>query len=810
MAQLLQDTLIKQNYQVELAADGLIGWHLAESFTFDLILLDLVLPKLDGMCFCKQLRSSPSIPLNPNRDTPVLLMTAVDTITNKVMGLDAGADDYVVKPFDLEEILARIRALTRRPQQIRTPILTWGELCLNSNNCEVTYGGQSVFLTSKEYGLLELFLQNPDQIFSSGRLLDRLWALDDSPTEGTVRTHIKSLRHKFRQVGALELIETIYKLGYRLKAQPQKIHLEVFPDQKNQPENQIVDHPIQPALSSLKVSPELQDIWLEYRQSYCDRLTVIEAAISALKNGQLISENKHQAEREAHTLIGSLGSFGLVEAAQISRKIQQLLQQEQTLATAEIAQLEQLIAELKQHLQDPNDHNQEINSDELLSLSTSLPYSYSALLLIIDRDVNYANKIAIEAITWGIQTEIAIEYHQAYTLLNRHNFDIIILDLNFSDVWENELKFLANIHYGYPQSPIIILTAEESLSKRIQTARLGSQCFLQKNLITSHQILETVTQILQQTKASPQRLLIVDNDPVQIELFQSLFAPYNYQITYLENPQKFWETLEITAPDLVILETEFARDSSDIIENQKNLIYPLSGFDLCQVIRHDPLWNRLPVLFVSAHTDPEIIQRCFAFGADDFLSKPIVQDELLLRIKVRLEQRKLWKVTEIDALTGVSLRQKALQNLTRLLNLARRQHKPLSLALLDLDLFKQVNDQHGHEMGDYVLSYLGKLLSQLFRQEDVVGRWGGEEFILGMYGATKENAMSRLTKFLHQFRQHQFIGKNHKLFQVTFSAGIAQFPEHGQDIHKLYQAADIALYQAKTSGRNQIFLADMD
>jgi diguanylate cyclase (GGDEF)-like protein len=173
-------------------------------------------------------------------------------------------------------------------------------------------------------------------------------------------------------------------------------------------------------------------------------------------------------------------------------------------------------------------------------------------------------------------------------------------------------------------------------------------------------------------------------------------------------------------------------------------------------------------------------------------------------VRTRLEQRQLWKVAEIDALTGLSLRRKVLQDLTRLLQLAQRQQQHFSLAVLDLDKFKFVNDQYGHEIGDRVLNYFGKLLNQSFRQEDVVGRWGGEEFVVGMYGTSREDGMRRLTQVLQQFSQYSFTALDETKFQVTFSGGIVQAPDDGQDLQTLYQKADVALYQAKAQGRNCI------
>ncbi|PZU94951.1 MAG: response regulator receiver protein, partial [Leptolyngbya sp.] len=315
LAELIQQALIKQHYQVEMAADGLMGWNLAETETYDLILLDWMLPKLTGIEFCQQLRTEKHSVLNPNRETPVLLMTAMDTVTHKVMGLNAGADDYVAKPLDLDELLARVRALMRRSQTTRSPLLYWGEVCLNPNRCEVMYQAQPIALGPKEYELLELFLRNPDQIFSLNRLLTALWKVDDMPSEGAVRAHIKGLRQKLKQAGAEDPIETLYKLGYRLK--PWQDRSEHSQDRVGSSSVGVATSP-----SSASVLSELWETWQAVRPSYCDRLSTVEQAVAALQAQTLTPAQRHAAEREVHTLVGSLGCFGLVEASTLARQIQ--------------------------------------------------------------------------------------------------------------------------------------------------------------------------------------------------------------------------------------------------------------------------------------------------------------------------------------------------------------------------------------------------------------------------------------------------------------------------------------------------------
>ena len=214
IADAVAEALTDQHYLVELAADGLAGWDLLEAFSYDLLLLDIMLPKLDGINLCQRLRDQ-------GYHLPVLLLTARDTLSDKIIGLDAGADDYLVKPFEIDELLARIRALLRRGNTTLPPVLIFGSLCLNPSNHEVTYGGQLLNFTPKEYLLLSLFLSNRQRVFSRSVILDRVWDSADQPEEEAVKVHIKGIRQKLRAVGAPpDLIETVHGVGYRLKQLP--------------------------------------------------------------------------------------------------------------------------------------------------------------------------------------------------------------------------------------------------------------------------------------------------------------------------------------------------------------------------------------------------------------------------------------------------------------------------------------------------------------------------------------------------------------------------------------------------------------
>lgn len=207
--QLHQD-LSGQNFVVDVATDGGEAWELLQAFMYDAVLLELLLPKLDGIALCRRLR-------DVGNPVLVLLMLEPFDAGTCIEGLDGGADTCLVKPICTSELLAHLRALARRSLRRASPLLTWGPLSLNPASRQITCGGQILKVNRKEYQILELFLRHPRQMFSRGEMGDRLWTLDDElPTDATINSHIRSIRRKLEQAGINNLIQTHYGQGYCL------------------------------------------------------------------------------------------------------------------------------------------------------------------------------------------------------------------------------------------------------------------------------------------------------------------------------------------------------------------------------------------------------------------------------------------------------------------------------------------------------------------------------------------------------------------------------------------------------------------
>lgn len=213
LAESLTEILTTQRYAVDWVKDGEAAWEQMNCFTYDLLLLDVTLPKLDGLRLCERLRTKGHL-------SPILMLTARDTSFDKVLGLDAGADAYMVKPFDLQELLAQIRALLRRGQGGSAPVLCWGELRLDPSSYEVTYKRSPLRLTPKEFALMEALLRYGQRVLSRPAIIERVWSWqEDLPEENTIKTYIKNLRSKLKAAGAPDdFIETVHGLGYRLNS----------------------------------------------------------------------------------------------------------------------------------------------------------------------------------------------------------------------------------------------------------------------------------------------------------------------------------------------------------------------------------------------------------------------------------------------------------------------------------------------------------------------------------------------------------------------------------------------------------------
>ena len=615
LATLLSGHLSDQHYVVDRVADGESGWAYASTFEYDLIVLDWMLPKLSGIQLCQRLRAQ-------GYSVPILLLTAKDDQTDKIKGLEAGADDYVVKPCDISELLARIRVLLRRSLTEATPVLTWGDLCLDPISCEVTYRGQLVALTAKEYSLLELFLRYSHQVFNAKALLDRVWSSEEFPSESTVRSHIRGLRHKLKAAGTpSDLIETVHGLGYRLKTGALASQREpTSPGQRDR-------H---------RYLEGLTQAWNAHKGESVERWNTLLHIARTLKEQSLSEQQQAQAKHIAHSLAGTLGTFGLTEGYRLALRIEELLQSETLSARA--SQFFTLVTTLGHALDDP---------PKLISPPDDTPRP-PAVFVVDVNEMPYIEQIMALAIAQGFETTVAASIDKASQRLALDSAlseveseaeseadapgnlpDLVLVNLVADEtdsildepILQMLLQFITQLTQRWPQLPVLVITPQADFGNRLDLTRRGGTMVLEYPVVPS-EVLEAISQSTY-LGSHLRKIMIVDDDAHYLKQVMQLLQPWNLEITPLANPQRFWTLFNQVLPDLVILDIEMPH---------------ISGFELCKVLRSHPQWQYLPIVFLSAHADRSTQEQAFALGADDCITKPIQGKDLAVRVLNRLKR----------------------------------------------------------------------------------------------------------------------------------------------------------------------------
>jgi diguanylate cyclase (GGDEF)-like protein len=750
LAEFLKAQLAGKRYGhlVDVAADGEEAWELAQMIPYDLVISDVMLPKLDGISLCRRLRAH-------GQKMPILLMTARTNSNDKVLGLDAGADDYILKPFDVEELEARVRALLRRGNTDGSPLLVWGELQVDPNSCQVTYAQQTLHLTPKEYSLLELFLRSPKRMFSRSDILDHLWAFEDPPEEDTVKAHVKGLRQKLKRSGADgDFIETVYGLGYRLKPLPELAN-------KHQ-----------------QVEIAIRETWERLREKILGRITTLEQATTAWMEGFLEEELRQQAHQEAHKLAGSLGVFGFAEGSRIAREIECQLQTEQRVYTPkEALHFSQLVVALHRELQ--------MASPEFSGASSNESNNPTNLMLV-STDEALVQEIINLATLQNLLLYIVKSVDAVRETIAQKRPDAVLIDLSLSEPLG--LKLLAELTAQTPPIPALVFAEKDSLAARVAIARLGGRTLLHKPIAMGQSAI-AIDQLFAQIQARKARILAVDNDPDSLAMLRQVLEPWGFNLRTLEDSRRFLEVLQGFSPDLLILNAEMPH---------------INGMELCQVVRNDLQWSALPVVLLTAHADPEVMRRAFGAGADDYLSKPITEPQLVTCLLNRLERAWLLRnIVRVDTLTKTFNRRRFLQELDQFIHLAKHYEQHFCLALIKIDNFKQLNRQQGSNVGDQVLRQIGTLLLKMFQGIDIVGRWDGSRFVVAMSGLNRQQGYERLVEVFEHLRKETFIGADGKILQITCSSGLVLFPEDGDELASLCQAVEEVL----ESGRSMLEIA---
>jgi DNA-binding response OmpR family regulator/HPt (histidine-containing phosphotransfer) domain-containing protein len=478
----LTKNLTAHHYIVDVVQDGEMGWTYGSTFDYDLILLDIVLPKLDGISLCQRFRSE-------GYTTPILLLTAQNACTARVNGLDAGADDYLVKPFDIPELIARIRALLRRGQSNSFPLLVWGELVLNPSTCEVAYNSQPLTLTNKEYELLELMLRDSQHLLSSDEILDRLWSSDEFPSEATVRSHIRRLRHKLTSAGApSDFIATVHGRGYCLKSQNTQIgdQAELTTSTVLEPVNSNVAVSgvmgKRPSEQQAQYLDFLNQLWSTSKPKNLQQLALLCQALRALRTEASNYQLQTQAQQIAHKLAGTLGTLGLTRSMELAHQLECLLITQLPLPSQHLEMLETLAHNLEQSIQ--NTHL--ILTAPALAIASDLellPDPVGKKVMIVDDDPECLRSLPKLLKPWGFTVTTLADPQEFWTVLHAVLPDVLVLDVNMPQINGFELCQALRNHKTWRRLPVLFLSVMTDINTQNLAFAVGADDYLCKPVV---------------------------------------------------------------------------------------------------------------------------------------------------------------------------------------------------------------------------------------------------------------------------------------------------------------------------------------
>jgi diguanylate cyclase (GGDEF)-like protein len=530
----------------------------------------------------------------------------------------------------------------------------------------------------------------------------------------------------------------------------------------------------------------LKQIWDTGKADARAQLAVVERAVAAAVAGELGDELRALGAREAHKLAGSVGTLGFTVASKHARELE--LGLDAGIPTPALA------ATLADSVRRCNSELFGVDDAAPAEPGPPSPTSPPAAggdhrdaasvdLLIVEDDGPHAQQIIAEAGARGLSSALA-DLASARRVLSLRTPQIVLLDLAQREGIQAALSLLTDTAR---ERPVLVVTDPGESVDRVEIARRGGRGFLPHSL-TAAATVDAVISLRQRVRPVGTRVLAVDDDRIMLAAIEASLAGARLDLMTCGDPLSFWELLEEHEPDLVMLDFDMPG---------------ITGPELCRALRNDRRWMGTPVLFLTSSSSPAAIHEMFDAGADDYVRKPIVGPELIARISNRLERVQLYRtLADVDTLTGVFNRRKSVEDIQRLLRMAARARQPVSLSILDIDNFKTINDEHGHPAGDAVLRGVGAALHRFLRGDDVIARWGGDEFVIAMYGMSANDGRQRIGEFLEGIRGTRFDERG--VVPATMSVGLAEYPNDAADLESLYRAADEALYVAKEEGRDRV------
>lgn len=411
------------------------------------------------------------------------------------------------------------------------------------------------------------------------------------------------------------------------------------------------------------------------------------------------------------------------------------------------------------------------------------------LVYLVTTDTQTGENMAQQISHFGYRVQMVQDFTSLENAVAEHLSVAILVDLSLSEegLSDNEIAKRTQ-QFKETASPVMYISDLDDQATRLRAIRAGGVAFFTKP-VDVVELIDKLDELNITKLADPYRVLVIEDQPAIANYYQLVLKMAGMATEVVTDPTRVLHSLNEFNPDLVLMD----------------LYMPESdGVELTCLIRQIEEYVSTPIVFLSSEDDFTKQMEVMSVGADDFLTKPIKASQLVAVVKNRLERLRILRSYMVkDSLTGLLNHTSFNNQLRQEINRCQRQNTRLALAIMDLDHFKDVNDTYGHAVGDSVLKSLSRLLKQRLRKSDIIGRYGGEEFVAILLDADTEGAFQVLDDIRSHFSEVQHYAPNKGLFTVTFSCGIATFPEF-TNLPLLSEAADRGLYMAKAGGRNRV------
>lgn len=495
-----------------------------------------------------------------------------------------------------------------------------------------------------------------------------------------------------------------------------------------------------------------------------------------------------------HGLSGSGKTFGFKMLSEVAHVLEEYLKQlkkaRQVLGPEQRIQVQELISELQQV--SSHRENSPNTQDELIAIARFSEYPPPLRrIFVVEDNHQFAEELQIHLSYFGYEVSVFHKLKDFRTAMKNTPNVVVLMDVNFPEDDMAGIKAMLDIQQGREVPvPVIFMSAYNEFKVRLDSARAGGLAYLNKPPSIS-QLIDKLDALTSSREPSPYRVMIVDDSYILTEYYSMVLEQAGLKVNVVNDPFKVMEPLQEFAPDLILI---------DIFMPGCN------GMDLAKVIRQLDAFVGIPIVYLSAEDDIDQQLVALSMGGDDFLTKPIQPKHLVSSVVSRIKRSKLLRSFMVrDSLTGLLNHTSIKDQLDHEVIRAKRQGTALSFAMIDIDNFKQVNDSYGHPVGDRVIKSLSRMLKQRLRENDMVGRYGGEEFAIILIDTDERAAVKVMDTIREDFSKLRHTTDDSE-FHVTFSCGISDIARYN-DPNKMCEAADRLLYKAKQSGRNQV-LAD--